>query len=428
MGTLLGGFVIPLFIVSTINAILYFAILWNIGEYARQTRAPGQRTVQRRQQLRAGMSVFVLLGLSWLFGALLNVPGQAQTVFEYLFVLCTTLQGLAIFIMHCVLNDQVQESVQNMLRGSHGEHTSAKRSNKPPVTKPSPLNHGPGSTPKKSQSKQPSKSIADRPSLVPSSPLPSSLTSNSHDSLKDHSGGKTGSDDPASDNNTDTVRSPVGSIFDILRPLSQASFGPSDTLADSGTMYSRSLSDPSDPGTAEPLVNSLSRDATLEGLDPTSFSEMLDMYVQTGKAPSGWSESSGASSLKPDPRTSSQEALSVRESSETIKSASDQARMSVSSISSPATNRKKVSFAPEQILANPVGDELRYGFVRRPTDRIRGPDAGARQNADYLLCDTVDEDEDEISPAPRPRSHGVSVHPSSVTIEEDILQETSFAM
>ncbi|XP_028411932.1 adhesion G-protein coupled receptor G6-like [Dendronephthya gigantea] len=53
------------------------------------------------QQARRGIAIMVLLGLTWLFGIL--TIGDAKLVFQYLFCIFNTLQGLFVFIFFVVL-------------------------------------------------------------------------------------------------------------------------------------------------------------------------------------------------------------------------------------------------------------------------------------------------------------------------------------
>ena len=75
----------------------------------------GTRYIQNKTQigkLRAGVKasavILPLLGITWLFG-LLSFTSEI-IVFQYIFTISNSLQGLMIFIFHCVLNKQVRVS------------------------------------------------------------------------------------------------------------------------------------------------------------------------------------------------------------------------------------------------------------------------------------------------------------------------------
>ena len=75
----------------------------------------GTRHVQNKTQIekvRAGIKasavVLPLLGITWLFGLL--AFNTETIVFKYIFAIANSLQGLAIFIFHCLLNKKVRKS------------------------------------------------------------------------------------------------------------------------------------------------------------------------------------------------------------------------------------------------------------------------------------------------------------------------------
>lgn len=60
----------------------------------------------------------VLLGLTWFFGAV--AIGSARLLFQYLFCIFNSLQGLAIFWFHCVRQPEVRQCWADFLRGRRG--------------------------------------------------------------------------------------------------------------------------------------------------------------------------------------------------------------------------------------------------------------------------------------------------------------------
>ncbi|XP_048581998.1 uncharacterized protein LOC116611752 isoform X2 [Nematostella vectensis] len=105
---LIWAFVAPALVVLMINIIVFVLVL-------RQTM--GTRHVQnksRDEKLRVAVKatavILPLLGITWLFGLL---AFSAETVaFKYIFAILNSLQGLMIFIFHCVLNKQIQDAVK----------------------------------------------------------------------------------------------------------------------------------------------------------------------------------------------------------------------------------------------------------------------------------------------------------------------------
>ena len=64
-------------------------------------------TLARRFQrgLKASFVLLPLLGISWSFGVL--TMSSDKIIFNYLFAIFNSLQGLLIFVFHCILNKQV---------------------------------------------------------------------------------------------------------------------------------------------------------------------------------------------------------------------------------------------------------------------------------------------------------------------------------
>lgn len=73
----------------------------------------GTRHVQNKTQIekvkagvKASAVILPLLGITWLFGLLSF--SSSTVAFKYLFAITNSLQGLMIFIFHCLLNKQVR--------------------------------------------------------------------------------------------------------------------------------------------------------------------------------------------------------------------------------------------------------------------------------------------------------------------------------
>ena len=73
----------------------------------------GTRHVQNKTQIekvkagvKASAVILPLLGITWLIGLLSF--NSATVAFKYIFVIANSLQGLMIFMFHCLLNKQVR--------------------------------------------------------------------------------------------------------------------------------------------------------------------------------------------------------------------------------------------------------------------------------------------------------------------------------
>ena len=60
-----------------------------------------------RASAKALVTILPLLGLTWIFGLL--AYGSASVIIKYLFAIFNSLQGLVIFIFHCLLNKQASD-------------------------------------------------------------------------------------------------------------------------------------------------------------------------------------------------------------------------------------------------------------------------------------------------------------------------------
>ncbi|KAH8033396.1 hypothetical protein HPB51_012067 [Rhipicephalus microplus] len=101
---LLYSFLLPVAVILAANTFVFWLIVYNI--YCR--RQTGLRSSQSqvelaKAQLRATICIIFLLGLTWIFAYLSLIQAASQElghVFEYLFVISSSLQGLVIFIFH----------------------------------------------------------------------------------------------------------------------------------------------------------------------------------------------------------------------------------------------------------------------------------------------------------------------------------------
>eukprot|EP00047_Mylnosiga_fluctuans_P022343 m.118152 g.118152 ORF g.118152 m.118152 type:complete len:1458 (+) comp9225_c1_seq2:77-4450(+) len=114
---LIWAFLAPLAACVALNTFLFSIIasaIWNSRRGSKEDAGLSRHSSLR--QLRSCASIFALLGLSWLFGALINTSsGSGSLTLQYLFALFTTLQGFAVFIFNCALSDQVRETLRQMV-------------------------------------------------------------------------------------------------------------------------------------------------------------------------------------------------------------------------------------------------------------------------------------------------------------------------
>nr|XP_061786101.1 adhesion G-protein coupled receptor G6-like [Nerophis lumbriciformis] len=87
------------------NTCVFLVVLVQIRRMgANKPRAHSRRSVQ---DLKAAVSLTVLLGLTWLLGFFSFGPGRV--VMMYLFTICNTLQGFLVFLFHCLMKENVRK-------------------------------------------------------------------------------------------------------------------------------------------------------------------------------------------------------------------------------------------------------------------------------------------------------------------------------
>ncbi|KAL1436730.1 hypothetical protein MTO96_049409 [Rhipicephalus appendiculatus] len=110
---LLYSFLSPVGVILAANVTVFCVIVFNI--YCR--RQKGLRSTQSqvelaKAQLRATICIVFLLGLTWIFAYLSLIQAASQEwgrLFEYLFVISSSLQGLVIFIFHIAYEKTARE-------------------------------------------------------------------------------------------------------------------------------------------------------------------------------------------------------------------------------------------------------------------------------------------------------------------------------
>ncbi|XP_070567269.1 adhesion G-protein coupled receptor G6-like [Ptychodera flava] len=100
-----GAFLAPLCLVLIFNSIIYCLVIYQICGLNSKAMTPNER-YSYLAQLRAALGLMVLLGLTWVFAFF--AVGQASLLFNYLFALFNSLQGLFIFVFHCAMKTEIK--------------------------------------------------------------------------------------------------------------------------------------------------------------------------------------------------------------------------------------------------------------------------------------------------------------------------------
>ncbi|EDO49772.1 predicted protein, partial [Nematostella vectensis] len=104
---LLWAFIAPALFVITVNTIVLIAIIRRMLSLKLMQKKSA--LVRVRAGIRAAAVILPLLGITWVFGLL--TFGTDTLVFKYLFAVCNSLQGFAVFIFHCAFNNKVSSSL-----------------------------------------------------------------------------------------------------------------------------------------------------------------------------------------------------------------------------------------------------------------------------------------------------------------------------
>ncbi|XP_076230339.1 latrophilin Cirl isoform X4 [Nomia melanderi] len=112
------SFVGPVILVILANLVFLSMAIYMMCRHANTTVAmkskEHSRLASARAWLRGAIVLVFLLGLTWTFGLLyLN---QESVVMAYIFTILNSLQGLFIFVFHCVQNEKVRKEYRKFVR------------------------------------------------------------------------------------------------------------------------------------------------------------------------------------------------------------------------------------------------------------------------------------------------------------------------
>ncbi|XP_078701813.1 adhesion G-protein coupled receptor G2-like [Branchiostoma floridae x Branchiostoma belcheri] len=110
---LIYAFLIPAGLILLFNLLVFILVMYKLVREEKKQKelrgaAADANKVNRQWiilQIRRACSIMAIFGLTWVFGFF--VIDDARTVFAYLFCIFNTLQGLFIFIFHCVMREDM---------------------------------------------------------------------------------------------------------------------------------------------------------------------------------------------------------------------------------------------------------------------------------------------------------------------------------
>ena len=106
----------PAMAILVVNLGLYLAIAVVICRVpTRENSKMRQHYVRLRRTLKASIMFLPLMGGTWTFALLAQVDDDATRLWEYLFCVCSGLQGLCLFVLHFLLDDTARAHLLAML-------------------------------------------------------------------------------------------------------------------------------------------------------------------------------------------------------------------------------------------------------------------------------------------------------------------------
>ena len=99
------AFLAPVLLILAFNFVAFILIIRSL--LTSESKVTTDRRTSGITQARRAIAILVVLGLTWLFGAL--AINDAKLVFQYLFCIFNSLQGLFVFIFYCVLSKDTRK-------------------------------------------------------------------------------------------------------------------------------------------------------------------------------------------------------------------------------------------------------------------------------------------------------------------------------
>ena len=111
----------PVVVILFMNLILFVPIIRAIQQHLSNKEKFQNDDIDIKRRARVTISTTVLLGLTWMLG--IFAIGDFKIVFQWLFAILNSFQGLFIFIFHVILKHEVQQSVRRTLRYRYKKET-----------------------------------------------------------------------------------------------------------------------------------------------------------------------------------------------------------------------------------------------------------------------------------------------------------------
>lgn len=107
-----AAFAAPVAFVMFVNTITFFLIMYKLATRPPNTTDPSSSS-EGVVKVKRAFGILILVGITWVFGFF--AIADARLVFHYLFAVCNSLQGFAIFVFYCVIQRKVRECWKALL-------------------------------------------------------------------------------------------------------------------------------------------------------------------------------------------------------------------------------------------------------------------------------------------------------------------------
>ncbi|KAK3595405.1 hypothetical protein CHS0354_008837 [Potamilus streckersoni] len=114
------AFVIPICLIILVNVIIFIIVILRICRRPKRIICNQSDWKRSVLNIKAALSIFVLLGLTWIFGVV--ALGGAKLIFQYIFVSLNAFQGFFIFLLFTARDKQARDQWLRLFSRKPNEH------------------------------------------------------------------------------------------------------------------------------------------------------------------------------------------------------------------------------------------------------------------------------------------------------------------
>lgn len=123
-----AAFLAPVGLILLLNFITFVVVFRTIIRGSGKKIVKSDSKTNVSQRLKGAVALIVLLGLTWAFA--IFAIGDGGVIFQYLFTIFNSLQGLFIFIFNCLLKTDAQNAWKRKLRRGPSKYSGPTISSK----------------------------------------------------------------------------------------------------------------------------------------------------------------------------------------------------------------------------------------------------------------------------------------------------------